>query len=309
MASRQTHGGREELGPPEYLVYKVALERHQSDNLETSRTRIHKLCCLVDRHLRDEFNRDIGLPRHWYQYGETIEESMLGGPVVFTPNANYFPGQAYYPADEISESDFEHLSEDLKDDIHQAVMDILAEHGDKTAEELQEFQYKNFAPDKFVRSLGDLRLYLATISLEKEQTTFDTFTPSREKSRIEALLDEVLVEFNRNKYEEISDLYYIWDDTIRLMIEVGKSSREIYDFFEVFMGGVAKISLRFIENYHIDDEKIEEWVTESGEVKQELQDKIADKRKDALEERAYKADLDSLNRSYNVTISEQLRDI
>lgn len=310
MSSSDRDGDNGELGAAEYLVYRVVSERHSRDNQETSRTRIHKLCCLVDRRLNDVYDRNIGLPKYWYKYGRTIDESLINRSVLFTPRANHFPGQAYYPADQISESDFDHLPEDLKDDIYQAVIEIIDEHGDKSAEKLQEYQYNNFAPNEFIRAYADLRWHLAYLStMNEDQDTFDRFLDRKQKSRIEEMLDEMLAEFDEEEYQEIYSLYLDWDDTLRLMNELGRSPREMLDFLEMFVEAIAKIAIRFNDNSNISEGKFSEWEEEKSEVKTDLRNKIQRKRKEAIKQRDYQGSLEAISESYNEAIFEELEDM
>ncbi|MEY7848217.1 hypothetical protein AB7C87_03335 [Natrarchaeobius sp. A-rgal3] len=298
-----------DLGPPEYLLYRVAAERHEQDGRETGRTRIHKLCCLADRLLAQEYVRKVGLPKYWYKYGRTISEAHLNSAVTYRPNANHFGGQAYYPADQISESHFDHLSEDLKDDIYNAVQSVVTEHGDKTAEELEEYQYQNFAPDDFVIAYADLRWYLNTVSQDKGQHRLSQFVAPDEKTHIEELLDEMLANFDEELYSEIHNIYLDWDDTMRLLVDIGRSPRELHDFTETFIEGTARIILRFEEHSNIDSETLENWREEKEKVRRDLQSRVTQKRKEALSERQPTSTLDSVSDSYNTAISEELDEL
>lgn len=303
----ETNNG--ELGAPEYLVYRVLFEMDRKDNRETSRTRIHKLCCLVDRYLQEEYNRDVGLPKHWYMYGPTIDEALINRTIIFQGKANHFSGEAYYPADQVSESDFDHLSEDLKDDIFNAVIATIKEHGDKSAEELREYQYNNFAPNEFVRAFGDLRWYLQLSSESEPNEDLSHFLDTGQKTRIERKLDEMLVAFDKENNSDIYGLYLDWDDTFRMMNELGRSPRELLDFLEMFVEAVAKLTLRFQDHSHITEERLKEWEIENEEIKTDLQNKIKRKRKEALNQRDYQNTLDTVSESYNETIFDELEDL
>lgn len=303
----ETDGG--ELGAPEYLVYRVLFEMDRKDNRETSRTRVHKLCCLVDRYLQEEYDRDVGLPKHWYMYGRTVDEALIDRSIIFQGKASYFSGEAYYPADQVSESDFDHLPEGLKDDVFNAVITITEEHGDKTAEELREYQYNNFAPNEFVRALGDLRWYLQLSSESEPNENLSHFLDPDQKSRIERMLDEMLVAFDEERNSNAYDLYLDWDDTFRLMNELGRSPRELLDFLEMFVEAIAKLALRFEDHSHITEERLEEWEEENEEIKTDLQNRIERKRKEALEQREYQNTLDTVSESYNETVFDELEDL
>lgn len=297
----------DDLGPPEYLAYRVLHERKSQHGGETGRTQFHKLCCLTDKHLKEDFDREIGFPKHWYKYGRMAHEGLISSEVTFTPQANYKSGQAYYPADRVNESDFDHLSEDLRDDIFSAAQDIVQKHGDKTAEELEEFQYKNDAPNDFVKAYGDLRLRIAArIVDDEEQASFDSFRDDREKTLMEDLLDDMLVNFPEDDYEGIYDEYLLWDDTFRLLHEQDASARVLHEFLETFIEQLSKTYLRFEDNSNIPEEEIEKWEEEREEEIEKLEKEIRKRRDAAMEGRVPTNELDSVAEAYNETIAEEI---
>jgi hypothetical protein len=298
-----------DLGPPEYLVYRTLFELRENTGGETGRTKFHKLCILVDKTLNEEYNRDIGLPQYWYKYGKTLAESEIDDSVTFAPTSNHRRGYAYYPADQVSESDFDHLNEDLKDDIFQAAIEVIEEHGDKDYEELEKYQYENFPPHEFVTAYGDFRWYLSEISGDKDQKTIEHFTDPSQKSTIEEHLDEMLVSFDEDKFGDIYNLYLDWDDTTRLLNEEGASARELLDFTEVFIEAIAKAVLRFKNSSHISEERLEQWEEEKDEVLNDLERKIQRRRRSALSGRSLSGELRDVADSYNDTISDELEDI
>lgn len=300
-----------ELGAPEYLVYRVLVDRDNQNNRETSRTRIHKLCCLADLRLREAYDRDIGLPRHWDLYGRVTEEHSINRNVIFAPNANTFGGQAYYPADQVGESDFDHLDESLRQDIFSAVRDTVKEHGHKTAEELQKFQYRNYAPNDFIRAYADLRWHLQALSLEQHeqrQSAFYDFEAEETKTDVEELLDEMLVNFPKEEYEIIYEPYLIWDDTMRLMGEQEARPREQLDFLEFFIQKISKIVLRFVHRENVPDHRIERWEEERQEHLEELRSHVEQVREQLLKDRPLSGVLESVSESYNETVLEHITD-
>lgn len=297
------------LGPPEYLVYRILWELRENTGGETGRTKFHKLCILADKKLREEYDRDIGLPQYWYKYGKTLAESEIDDTVTFTPQSNHRRGFAYYPADQISDSDFDHLNEDVKDDIFQVAIEVVNEHGNKDYEELEAYQYENFPPHEFVTAYGKFRWYLSSISPDRNQTTIGHFTDPSEKSRIEELLDEMLVSFDEEEFEDIYDLYLDWDDTIRLLNEEGASARELLDFTETFIEAIAKAVLRFKDRSNISEDRLEEWEEEKETVLNDLEEKINRRRESTLSGRSLSGELQNVSESYNETISEELEDI
>jgi hypothetical protein len=309
MSENADDGSDSGLGPPEYLVYRVLWELRENTGGETGRTKFHKLCILADKKLNEEYNRNIGLPQYWYKYGKTLAESEIDDTVTFSPTSNHRRGYAYYPADQVSESDFDHLDEDLKDDIFQVAIEVVDEHGDKDYQELEKYQYENFPPHEFVTAYADLRWYLSTISSDKNQKTIEYFTDPSEKSTIEELLDEMLVSFDEDEFEEIYDLYLDWDDTVRLLNEEGASARELLDFTETFIEAIAKAVLRFKNQSHISDQRLNEWKEEKEKVLNDLEKKIQRRRKSTLSGRSSSEGLRDISDAYNETISDELEDL
>lgn len=298
-----------DLGPSEYLVYRVLWELRENTGGETGRTKFHKLCILADKKLNEGYDRDIGLPQYWYKYGKTLAESEIDGAVTFTPTSNHRRGYAYYPADQVSESDFDHLDEDLKDDIFEVAIEVVDKHGEKDYQELEKYQYENFPPHEFVTAYGDFRWYLSSISLDRDQKTIEHFTDPSQKSRIDELLDEMLVSFDEDEFGEIYDLYLDWDDTVRLLNEEGASARELLDFTETFIEAIAKAVLRFKDQSHISDSRLEKWEEEKEKVLSDLEKKIQRRRRSSLSGRSPSGELRDVSDSYNETISDELEDL
>lgn len=301
-----------DLGPSEYLFYRVLVDRDNQNDRETSRTRIHKLCCLSDRRLKETYGHDIGFPKHWDKYGRVAEEHSINRDIIFGPNANTFGGQAYYPADQVSETDFDHIDSELKEDIFRAVRETIKKHGEKTSEELQEIQYSNYSPNKFIQLYGDLRWHLAALSLEQDkpqQSTVSAFHSEPKRSEVERLLDEMLINFPEEEYSEIYNLYLTWDDTMRLLEENDARPREKLDFLENFIQKLSKIVLRFEHRSDIPDYRIERWREDKPRHKQELEDQINRVRERALNGREISGVLESVSESYNKSVIDSINDI
>lgn len=308
--TESTEGGSDfNFGPSEYLVYRILWELRENTGGETGRTKFHKLCILADKKLNEEYDREIGLPQYWYKYGKTLAESEIDDAVTFTPRSNHRSGFAYYPAEQVSESDFDHLDEDLKDDIFQASIEVVDKHGEKSYKELEKYQYENFPPHEFVTAYGNFRWYLSSISLDRNQKTIEHFTDPSAKSTIEELLDEMLFSFDEDEFEEIHDLYLDWDDTVRLLNEEGASARELLDFTETFIEAIAKAVLRFKDRSHISETRLEKWEEEKEKVLNDLEKKIHRRRKSALSGRSLSGELRNVSESYNETISDELEDL
>jgi len=297
------------FGPPEYLVYRILWELRENTGGETGRTKFHKLCILADRKLNEEYGRVIGLPQYWYKYGKTLAETEIDSAVIFNPPSNYRRGYSYYPAEQVSESDFDHLDEDLKDDIFQVAIETVEEHGEKDYKELEKYQYENFPPHRFVTAYGEFRWYLSSISVDRDQTTIEHFIDPSQKSTIDEMLDEMLISFDENEFEEIYDLYLDWDDTIRLLNDEGSSARELLDFTETFIEAIAKTVLRFKDQSNISEDRLKKWEGEKEKVLSDLENKIQRRRSSALSGRSLCGELRGVSDAYNETISNELDDL
>ncbi|PSQ08401.1 hypothetical protein BRC97_00580 [Halobacteriales archaeon QS_6_71_20] len=154
-----------------------------------------------------------------------------------------------------------------------------------------------------------MRWYLNTVSQDEDQHRLSRFVAPDEKTHIEELLDEMLANFDEERYSEIHDIYLDWDDTMRLLVDIGRSPRELHDFIETFIEGAARIILRFEEHSNIDSEALEDWHEQKEKVCKDLQSRVSQKRKEALSERQSTPALDSVADSYNTTISEELDDL
>lgn len=297
-----------DLGPPEYLLYHVLLARDKQDDDETGRTNTHKLCVLVDRKLRSEYNRDVLLPTYWYKYGKTISEADLNTAVAHRPRSDRTYGYSYYPADQISETDFEHLDEDVKDDIFKAVQEVVENHGDKTIEQLEELQYTTFRPEEFIEAYGDLRWHLARFAVDDEQRTLTKFLSDAQKTKIEEHLDRMLSIFPSEEFGDIHHIYLEWDDTMRVLHEQGNSPRTLKEFAELFIEGLAKSTLRIKYNQHIPEERLSEWHDKKEGILEELEDRINRRRKEALGSREPSGAIDRVSEPYNETILREIDD-
>lgn len=300
-----------ELGPPEYLVWRVLTESYKLTNQETSRTQAHKLSCFTDRYLSDEYDRDILLPKIWYRYGRMLEELYIDDSVAFTPSALHQPGQAYYPADRISESDFDHLNEDLKDDIFEASNHIVEKYGELNAEELETIQYEDHYPNRHVRAYGDLRSYLSSIRLDwPNQRTLAEYAEG-EPIIFERYLNQMLEYYPKDSklFDDLYETYLTWDDTIRIMNSQGASGRELVDFVESWIKTLSEAVLRIEYNSNIPDERIEEWTSDRHEIIESFNNKVEEKRASILIDQEEMEELGVISKSYNRTITEEIEEL
>lgn len=300
----------ERLGPPEYLVYRVLSERYHQDNKETLRTKFHKLCCLADRKLQEEYNRDIGFPKYWYKYGRLGVEHTIDEWVKFAPNSNQREGsRAYYPADRVSESDFDHISEEVKSEIYEAVNEVVAEYGEMTGTELEQIQYENYAPNSFVSAYGKLRWHISLLKQREDpmdQASLHEFIDEPTITTFEDILNEMLVEFPKEDYEDVYEVYLTWDDTIRILFEKNAPINQIDIFLEKFIETLSETTLRFEDNQNVPEEVLQKWHSEAEGELEELKHDIERQREILLEEEGESEIEDNISESYNESMLEEI---
>lgn len=295
------------LGPAEYLLYRVLVERREQDNLETGRTKFFKLACLTDALLHDEYELDVKLPWHWYKYGGVVEAHSYDRSIVFAPSANHQDGQAYYPANEIEESDFD-ISEESADIIRESARLTVDEYGTWDRDDLEQLHYKRFAPNGFIQLYSDLRWGLVALILDDvnfRQRSISEFQIG-EDHYIEQHLDEMLVAFPDEDYEDTYEHYLAWDDTMRLLVEEDARPKAMHDFLEMFITRLSEITLRFVHRHNIPERRLKQWREERPEKVKKLHNSIQEVRIGLLEGRPSQNILQSVAEAYEETITEQL---
>lgn len=302
MSQLNDSGGRPyDLGASEYLVYRVLVERREQDNHETGRTKFFKLACLTDRRLLEQEGLDVGFPRHWYKYGEVVEEHSIDSSVIFAPSANYQAGQAYYPANQVSEADFP-LDEGIKNPIFKTANAVVQEHGKKNRKQLEKLQYREYASEEFIERYSDLRWHLSAESQTREggQQSLDVFSDG--PTRTEQLLDEMFLTYPEDEYEELYEHYLTWDDTMRMLVEEGAHPGRQLAFLEFFIEKLSQITLRFEYRRNVPEERLEAWREERPDQIEELDIKLESVRQRLIEQRPTSEIFYELSESYDRVI-------
>lgn len=287
----------------DYLCYQVLKQLYNLGYTGTGRTKYFKLSTITARRLEEEYGENVGLPRHWYKYGEVIQENT---DIAFRRRSDYHSGFDYYPADRVSESDFD-IDEVRASTIRQIVTEILAKHADKSGGELEKYQYEEFAPNDFIRSYGDLRWFLTerklTGSEEQYQARMGDYHENQ--TELEKRLDEMLIEFPE-EYEDVYDLYLEWDDTMRMLAHRDIPAYVLLDFLEEFIDKLSKIELRFRYHENISENKLEEWQQERPELLESLREEIEGRRKELFADRDSSGVLESVSSSFSDAMVEEI---
>lgn len=282
--SDASDGSTYDLGASEYLVYRVLMERREQDNRETGRTKFFKLSCLTDRRLIEREGVDIGFPRHWYKYGEVVEEHSIDSSVIFAPSANHQGGQAYYPANQVGEADFS-LNEDLKNAIFRTANTVVQEHGHKNREQLEKMQYRKYAYEEFIERYSDLRWHLSAESQARESglQSLDAFNDK--PSLTEQLLDEMFLTYPEDEYEDLYEYFLTWDDTMRMLIEEDAHPGRQLAFLEFFIEKLSQITLRFKYRHNVLEERLESWRRERPDQIGDLDKRLESVRQGLIDQR------------------------
>lgn len=299
-----------QLGPVEFLCYRVLRERERQDRAPTSRSRFWKLCCLADRYLVDELDRDIGFPRHWYKYGEVGESHSINREILNAPQARFWEGQELYSDRKIPATEFD-ITEGEKRGIVEAVYQTVERHGTKSAEQLKRYQYEKQAPNEFIEAYSRLRVYLGAAEVanqEQEQRAlpeFDEYAES-EQDYVEGLLDRMLSTYPRERYDDVYRLYLRWDDTMRLLVENEAPVHDQKVFLEGFVEKLSEITLRFEHNHAIPEQRLEDWREKRQDKIKSLHDSIQDVRSEYLSETSRSGELTAVADVFDDIIVENL---
>lgn len=297
------------LGGPEFLAYSVLSVHREEGHGELSRTGYHKLTTIADLKLRSDHGLDIGLQSHWYFYGLTVVEDAFREQIAFTPNANYHSGQAYYPADRVSETDFAHLDPELRRTVRSVVQQIVERHGDKDWRELERYQYRAYAPSEFVERYAMLRgvLYERRKRGARQASLgrFDHSTPDA----VVQELDRMLEAFPEDRYELLADEYLLWDDTFRLLADNGAPAEELEAFHERMVEAVSRVYLRFEVRNNVPTEQLHEWAVEARREIEQFRAQVETVRSRALSTHEPEVGLSTVAESYNATIHEEIENL
>lgn len=297
------------LGEPEFLAYTVLSVYNGAGHGELSRTGYHKLTTIADLELRSDHDLDVGLQSHWYFYGITIDEDTFGETIAFSPDANHHGGQAYYPADRISESHFAHVDPTTREMIRSVVQRVVERHGQKDWRGLEQYQYRKYAPTTFVERYAALRGVLyEKQQIRSRQSSFERFS-ERTRDTVVCELDRMLEAFPEDRYALLADEYLLWDDTFRLLIDNGAPAEELEEFHERMVEALSKVYLRFEFRNNVPAERLHEWAVEARVEIEQFHSRVEDVRTRLLSTYDPEATLSTVAESYNTTVHEEIGDL
>jgi hypothetical protein len=256
--------------------------------------------------LLEELNHDVGFPRHWYKYGEVGEPHSINREFLNAPRARFWEGQELLSDREIPITEFD-ISEEDQQLIWEATSKVVSKFGKLPTKELKKHQYNNDAPEPFIEAYSRLRAQFEAVDLDQQKLLPDYSQGS--SSTVENLLDEMLITYPRERYDDIYELYLSWDDTMRLMCETGGTAPEMKSFLEFFVGKISEITLRFEHNRNIPEDRLDSWREEREEKIRELDEGIEETREALLEGYEPPDILESVSDSFDQSMVEELDEL
>ncbi|NEU58233.1 hypothetical protein [Halorussus sp. MSC15.2] len=274
-----------DFGPSEYLCYRLLVELEDSRSYPVSGSRFHKLSCIADRHLSSELDCDIAFPRHWYVYGEVVDEQSLDGDFYIAPSANHWSGRRYLPVEDVNDWEFA-VSSDRKDAIDEAVEWVVESFERANAERVETYQYRHHVPNEFVRTYNDLRTQLKEVDLNRQYTLGDfRVTSHSTRGFVVESLETMVDTYPRDDYPEAYDLFLEWHDAVERLLEAENPDYAVVEeFLDSFVTMLAKVELRFHHRQHIPDDRIRVWERERLETKEAFASMLADRREELFED-------------------------
>jgi len=304
MASEQ------QLGEPEYLGWRLLVRLKEQSGDQISRSKFLKLCCLTDRHIREEYDYDVGLPRYWYMYGELGSQHEFSERFFNAPSALGWDGQQYLPKRDIRPSDFDLTDEGLRA-IEDGTADIVSRWGRENVETIKQYQYEEHAPNGFIPAYSELRWQLQNVDLENQARLDEFSTGESTEEYIRRLLDQMVEAYPDEEYSEMHGLFLRWDDTMRMMLDSSPDYGALEEFLDQFIKTLSKVVLRFEHSSNISEERREEWQSEARAVKADFEKKLRERRRSLIRDRGEtdRPHLQSVSESFSQTVREDIQEI
>lgn len=296
------------LGPAEYLGHRL-LKKLQENRGKVSKTSFYKFWTICDRELLEQYDIDVGVPRYWYKYGELVDEPSVNSDFYSRPQAPW-GGQAYKPDYDISESDF-NITSPEKEAIGDIVIWASERFGGYNARELEMYQYENFSPNDFIYAYSQMREYLQYTNLDKQKPIdlFEKKGPDNNRDLVIKKLDEMLGLYPEDeRYENVRDLYLLWDDTVRLVIKQGTSFSTIEVMLDEFVEVLGRTILRLEYNSDVSEDRMSEWDDETRDAVQNYRSNLESRRSELLTEYEDATTLGMVGETFDETVLSDLTD-
>ena len=297
------------LGAVEYLGHQL-LMKHQEQRGLVPKTVFHKLWCISARHLQDNYETDIGLPRYWYKYGEMADEQSASDEFYGISTAPW-GGADYKPVWKLKPEDFD-VSPEERNLIDNTVKWTLNRFYRRNSRYLEYYQYHAYSPNNFIRAYSELREHLQHRNLDTQEVLtqhFVEFDVENNQELITVLLDELVITYPENDedYEPMHTLFLRWDDTARLLLDRENPFDELETFLDMFVEALSKAVLQLKYNEHIPEGQLERWESKADEAVSNFEAYLDDYRAEVLEHREMSGVLESVGDTYDETVLSDLR--
>ncbi|GGN08044.1 hypothetical protein [Halarchaeum nitratireducens] len=315
------------FGEPEFLAYRLLVRLKEQSKGQITRSKYLKLCCIADRYL-EQNDVDIEFPRYWYKYGEIASESDIDGRVAWSTSAKGFPGRQYFPSDRFDAADWEDqyqfdeelyapaddietddfdVDEETRRKIDEAIRWVVHRLGKKSVSEIRHYQYQRYAPLEFIRAYSDLRWQLENTEPVQGRLTMSA-TQQSSQELVEELLDEMVMAYPEEKFNDMYSLFLRWEDTVRLLLENQTNYEEVEEFFDSFIEALSKVELRFAYREDIPDERLSGWEEEREEVKTEFREELREVRDGHLFDRGTSGTFEALSEPFSKTVMDDIEE-
>lgn len=298
------------LGAVEYLGHQL-LMHHQEQRGLVPKTVFHKLWCISARHLEDNYETDIGLPRYWYKYGEMADEQSVGDEFYGISSAPW-GGRAYKPVWELEPEDFE-VSPEERDLIDNTVKWTLNRFKRRKSRYLEFYQYQAYSPNNFIRAYSELREHLQYMDLDTQEVLTQhayrpEFNVENNRELVTAFLDELVITYPENDedYAALQTLFLRWDDTARLLLERENPYDELDTFLDMFVEALSQAVLQLKYNVHVPGDQLERWESKADEAVSDFETYLDNYRAELLEDREMSGVLESVAETYDETVLSDL---
>lgn len=318
-----------QYGEPEFLCYQVIkkIRDQYGDDHDLPKTDFHKLCYIADKKLREE-SVDIELPVHWYMYGGVITDDAMQTDFYELEEKSWkeYSGENVVLSDDIDESDFA-TDEDHKNEIETVAEDMASEFGGHYGTvRTQDYQYQNYAPNDFVRTLHEFRKFVQDLDNHDRLSadkyvggvgvSFEDFvsedvegqpesvTPNEEiNQELRTYLDELISTYPDEQYSRMESQFLDWENISWQMAKNGFYS-QLQSFMEEFWKTFSRVELRIQHNRNLPLRIKSQWRNEIPEEIERFELKINNFRTVVLDNREETHVLDTVSDSFSNTVRE-----
>lgn len=298
------------LGAAEYLGHQLLIH-HQEQRGLVPKTVFHKLWCISDRHLTENYEIDIGLSRFWYKYGEMADEQSTSDEFYAAPSAPW-GGQAYKPVWDLDLDDFD-VAEEEREVIDTTVSWTQTRFKRRYTRYLEAYQYQVYAPNDFIRVYSELREHLQYMDLDTQEVlTQHAFRPEFDvesnEELIEAYLDELVIAYPETDedFGRLHTLFLRWDDTARLLLTEEAPYERMDSFLDMFVEALSKAVLQLKYNSNVSEAQLSKWKGNADEAVTEFETYLANYRDELLDGRKLSGVLEGVAEPYDETVISNL---